>query len=303
MIRSRKRTFLSNISALVILTTCLYSNAQAQRLEDWQSLEQLRAGDLSISDDHFISTWVTGNFTTSQGGSQIFWGEGDNSASDFDWLWFSYGQGLPYTGYDIGVGRTTSSQTVADLSTLEFTNGWTSPAYDRTVKYKFTHDLKPSENGSFWWMGPKTIIYSYPTWGQNPAANNDRLEGQYEVYIVTDSSISRQELASRANLTEIGSGWYGQGASRDLYHHYTTTLPFRGTDGSTKYIFQVWTIKDNYMSEVEVPVNHIQRYWMNNNLVPWNFFNLGWKLNLETSGRFDFGWGNFEQLILPSNEF
>jgi len=246
---------------------------------------------------------VTENFTTSHGGSQINWIEGDNAGSDFDWVWFSYGQGLPDTGYDIGVGRRTSSKTVADLSTSEHSTGWTSPAYNRTVKYRFTHDLQPSENAAFWWMGPKTIIYRYQAWGENPAASNDRLEGQYEVYIVTDSNISRQELASRANLEYSGSEWYGEGASRDLYHHYTTRLPFTATDGSTKYIFQVWTIKQTYMSEVEVPVNHIQHYWMNNDLVPWDFYNLGWKLNLETSGRFKFGWGNFEQLLLPSNEF
>jgi len=66
------KTIVGSVRALIILATCLSSNAQAQRLQDWQSLQQLRAGDLTISNDHYISTWVTENFTTSPGGSQIY---------------------------------------------------------------------------------------------------------------------------------------------------------------------------------------------------------------------------------------
>jgi len=241
--------------------------------------------------------------------------EGENPKQEFDQLRFSYVQKKPDVGFDVGAGRITGTKTVADLST-EGHNGWTSPALDRTLRFKFTDKLHPVDDGlpterkAYWWMGPKVIIYSQQAWDAKAVPDSDRLGGEYECYIVVDSNLTRDELRQRANLQYVGQGRFGTGASKDIYHHYVTSLPFTGTDGQPNQVNQVWTIKDTYSQKVEVPVNRIQRDWMTKfrpntqtPLVPWNFYNLGWKVNLETSGLFSTGSAGWEGLRLPANDF
>ena len=87
---------------------------------------------------------------------------GSNPENKFNWFWFSYFQNKPETGFDVGVGRITESKKVSDLSTNS--EAWQAPGYNRTLDFTFVDNLKPTTAGSFWWMGPKTIIYSLPNW-------------------------------------------------------------------------------------------------------------------------------------------
>ena len=300
---------------LIVGSLFCCSNASAQtRPQGLQSRQDLNLGYAKVSQHHYTSTWVSDNFDINSGGAKIIWQEGGNP-KQFSRFQFGYYQKNLGVGFDVGVGKNTSTRKVADLST-EGHNGWTSPALDRTLGLKFTNNLKPRDAGlptaqkSYWWMGPKTIIFSRTSWDEKPVPHADKLAGEYECYIVVNSNLTRDELKQRSNLIYVGNNQYGTGASRDVYHHYVTSLPFTGTDGQPKQINQVWTIKDTYSNEVDVPVNRIQRDWMTQNhpntgtaMVPWNFFNLGWKINLETSGQFSSGSAGWDGLRLPSNDF
>lgn len=285
------------VFSFLLLSTPVFGQSGLQRKDRQQSLSDLQTSYSPISNSHFMATWVSGNFSIAQGGSWINWSEGSDPQNNFDWLWFNYGQGLPETGFDVGVGRVTSTMMVADLATENY-NGYQSPAYNRTLDFEFADNLNPTTPGSFWWMGPKTIIYSFPNWEDKDVPDFDRLDGEYECYIVNNSSDTREQLANRLGLEWRGGAFY----EGHFYHHYTTNLVFTGSDGLQKSINQVWTIKHVFTNEDSVPVNQIQGDWMLDGLVPWYFYNLGWKINLETSGQFGDGFGLFFDLVLPSND-
>ena len=288
-------SFIGSLLALVCLGQTVSGQTGLQRKNQQQTLEDLQNAYSEVSDDHYIATWASPGFSTDKGGSWINWGEGANPKNKFNWCWFNYFQNKGGAGFDIGVGRTTGSELVANLSTSS--EAWQAPAYNRTLDFKFIDNLEPSTKGSFWWMGPKTIIYSYPSWFDKDVPDVDRLDGEYECYIVNNSSDTREELADRAGLKFRGSNFYGN----DLYHHYTVNHVFTGSDGRPRTIHQVWTIKDVFTNQDSVPVNQIQGDWMNSGLVPWNYYNLGWKINLETAGKFKEGYGMFFDMRLPAN--
>ena len=289
-------SFFSSLLALVCLGQTVLGQTGLQRRDHQQSLEELQNSYSPVSENHFMATWVSQGFSIAKGGSWINWGEGSNPENKFNWFWFSYFQNKPETGFDVGVGRITESKKVSDLSTNS--EAWQAPGYNRTLDFTFVDNLKPTTAGSFWWMGPKTIIYSLPNWLDKDVPNADRLDGEFECYIINNSSDTRRKLVNRLGLKFWRSDSYGT----DLYHHYTVKHTFTGSDGLPRTINQVWTIKDVFTNTDSVPVNQIQGDWMTDGLVPWNYYNLGWKINLETSGKFANGNGMFVDLALPTND-
>ena len=289
-------SFFGSLLTLLCLGQTAFGQAGLQRKNHQQTLEELQTGYSQVSDNHFIATWVSSGFSTASGGAWINWVEGSTPENKFDWFWFNYFQKLPETGFDVGVGKITSSEIVSELSTnIEV---WQAPGYNRTLDFNFIENLDPTTPGSFWWMGPKTIIFSFPSWLDKDVPDFDRLDGEFECYIINNSSDTRKELVNRFGLQFRSSDFYGP----DLYHHYITKHVFTGSDGLPKTINQVWTIKDVFTNQDSVPVNQIQGDWMNDGLVPWNYYNLGWKMNLETSGKFADGFGMFVDLALPAND-
>ena len=255
------------------------------------------------SSDHYLSTWVSYDWSEPEGGSYITWGEGTDPDNNFDWLWFNYYQESSFEGMDIGVGRTSTTALaphVWELSTEDY-NGYQSPGYNQTLDFTFKESLNPDQFAT-WWMGPKTIVYSQPEWNlkQNPG-----LGGEYECYIVNASNLTHQELAERFGLNRVGGEFFGQ----HYYHHYVTT---RDSEVEGGRINQIWTIREQYstdgptgITKDSVPVNQIQGAWMQMGLVPYNFYNLGWKINIEFAGHFPAGsnpgFGLFTDIRLPAN--
>ena len=286
----------SSLLALVCLGQSVFGQAGLQRKNHQQSLKELRNSYAPVSDKHFMATWVSRGFSITKGGSWINWSEGSNPKKKFNWFWFSYFQNKPGAGFDVGVGKITASKRVSDLSTN--IEAWQAPGYNRTLDFTFVDNLNPTTAGSFWWMGPKTIIYSLPNWLDKDVPDQDRLDGEYECYIVNNSSDTRQKLVKRLGLKFRRSVKY----NGDRYYHYTVKHVFTGSDGKPRTINQIWTIKGVFTNEDSVPVNQIQGDWMTNGLVPWNYYNLGWKMNLETSGKFADGYGMFVDLALPAND-
>jgi len=258
-----------------------------------------------VCSGHFLGTWVSSNYDPNQARVQMNWDEGANRRDEFSFVWFEYAQNKNDAGFDLGVTRYTPPTTVADLSTENYVvNGWTSPALDRVLIYQFDEQLNPVDDVSlhekgFWWMGPKALIFSAPGYFAKESTEADRLDGEFENYIVTNSNLSRDEIVQRARLEYRGSTVYPNG---DLYHHYKTVLRRPGQDRSEIAINQVWSIKDVFANQASVPVNRIQGSWMKMGLVPWNFYNLGWKMNLETYGRFNPGSATLREMFIPGNE-
>lgn len=292
----------------------LCANAFAERLPGQQSVDDPNrelgnsysrilnvAGERS--DDHFLSTWVSDNWSEPEGGSYMTWGEGFNADNQFDWLWFNYYQQLPEEGMDIGVGRISTTELappVWSLSTEDYM-GYQSPAFNETMDFTFRENLTPGQF-STWWMGPKTIVYSEREWELKETPG---LGGEYECYIVNAANLRHDDLAERLGLTRVGGGFFGQ----HYYHHYVTT---RDSDREGGTINQVWSIRHQYstdeptgITEDSVPVNQIQGAWMQMGLVPYDFYNLGWKINIEFAGPFPIGtspgFGLFTDLRLPAN--
>lgn len=302
----------TGIRFLCIAATVFCSSAVGQNLGQIfyttgvQSEFNLRSGDAPVGDHHHLGTWVSPNYDSENGFVVMDWDSGNNPQNEFSYVWFGYSQNKNDAGFDIGVTRNTQPKRVADLSTENYgENRWSSPALDRVVKYRFEEQLNPVDNvplhqKGFWWMGPKTLVYSYAAYFDKPGHEDDRLHGEYENYIVTDSNLSRDELAERTNLTYRGNTHFPNG---DLYHHYYTELRRPGRDVEEIVVFQAWSIKHNYSKDVEVPVNRIQREWKNLGLVRWDYWNLGWRVNLETYGRFDYGTASLKEMVIPDHQF
>ena len=305
---------MKNLLCCGILISLLCGNAFAERLPGQQSVSdpnrelgnsyspvENAAGEQST--DHFLATWVSDHWAEPEGGSYITWGEGADPSSKFDWLWFNYYQDLPNEGMDIGVGRISTVELappVWELSTEDH-EGYQSPRYNQTLDFTFKNNLKPGPFAT-WWMGPKTIVYSHREW---ELKENPGLGGEYECYIVNASNLTREDLAERLGLTRVGGGFFGQ----HYYHHYVTTRDSEREGGT---INQVWSIRHQYSTDEStqitqdtVPVNQIQGAWMQMGLVPYNFYNLGWKINIEFAGPFPAGsnpgYGLFTDLRLPAN--
>ena len=297
-----------------LLLSLLCGSAFAERLPGQQSVsdpDRELGNSYSLilneagepSSDHFLSTWVSDNWSEPEGGSFISWSEGADPDNAFDWLWFNYYQELPNEGMDIGVGRistTALAPPVWELSTEGFL-GFQSPKFNQTMDFTFKDDLTPGQFAT-WWMGPKTIVYSEREWllKENPG-----LGGEYECYIVNASNLNRVDLAERLGLTRVGGGYFGQ----HYYHHYVTTRDSEREGGT---INQVWSIRHQYstdeptgITQDSVPVNQIQGAWMQMGLVPYDFYNLGWKINIEFAGPFPAGanpgFGLISNLRLPAN--
>ena len=137
---------------------------------------------------------------------------------------------------------------------------------DAAMSYRFSADGVELGPNAYWWMGPKTAItkeISYKT-----------LDNNYECYVVDASSKSHQELVDELSLQPQGTTTHN-GAT---YHHYNKDL---------HAIKQVFSIRDPYQTEGATDVNAIMKAWRDNGLVPGDFYNLGWKINFETSGAVD----------------
>lgn len=228
--------------------------------------------------NYWLPAW-TQNFNFNNGSTFTRTWDGNTSQDRIDYLWVNYKQTSTSTsvGFDAGVGRNVATGTkVADLS------GDGVSKINRGVYYKFTNNLVP-QNGGYWWMGPKTLIYQ-----QNQYSNSIGLNNQYECYIVDNASISRSQMVSQLGLTYRGQGNY----DGSTYYHYTVRL------GN---INQVWSIRGNFRNQGWVSTNWIQRQWYQSGLVPWNYYNLGWKMNVEMAGKFAPGDCGFTHLNLPWN--
>ncbi|MEM7624971.1 MAG: hypothetical protein AAF333_05030 [Planctomycetota bacterium] len=154
-----------------------------------------------------------------------------------------------------------------------------------------------------WWIGPKTIIADTPSF--------TTLDGQYECYIVDAASIPATDFVQKFIVGQNGNDGRYRGTMRignEKYNHYTNTFFANGD-----VINQVWTLRmGEYITnangtETFVPgwrspggqgastfVHQIQDEWYNRRIVPGKpvsgsttpppvFYNLGWKINVETS--------------------
>lgn len=229
--------------------------------------------------NYFISAWETG-WDYSKGSFTRTW-DGNTGNDELWYLWMNldHARTNNYVGFDAGVGRNIASGTqVSDLSS--YNDSYKSPKIGRGVYYRFTDNLSPLGD-AYWWMGPKTIISESPYY--------QGLDYQYECYVVDNANISPQQLVNRLGLQYVSEGNY----NGSVYKHYRVNLGL---------IRQVWSIRQNYRSEGWSSANWIQRQWYLDGLVPWNYYNLGWKINVETAGAYGQGSNcGFSYLSLPWN--
>ena len=230
--------------------------------------------------NHHLTAWIL-NFDYSKGSFTRTW-DGNASQNTIDYLWINIRHqhlNNTYVGFDAGVGRAIGTGTkVADLSS--YNDQYKSPKINRGVNLKFTNNMQAIQD-AYWYMGPKTIISS--------TSSYSGLDNQYECYIIENASISNSELIRRLGLKYRSEGTY----DGSVYKHYTKKLG---------KIFQVWSLRQSRRNEGWTSVNWIQRQWYEGGLVPWNYYNLGWKANVETAG----GWKDgsnmgFSNLNLPWN--
>ena len=184
----------------------------------------------------------------------------DNSAS---WLWVNLGQNKG--GFDAGIGKNIASGKRVDNMALK-----------KGVSAKVT--IKNIKGSGHYWLGPKTIISSTKSYSG--------LKGQYECYIVEKAKKSPNDLVKWAKLKYRGQGTY----DGSVYKHYTVT--YEG-------ILQIWSIRQKYRNGGWTSVGYIQRDWRRLGLTK-NWFNLGWKYNVETNGKIS-GEIGFSNLNLPWN--
>jgi hypothetical protein len=171
-------------------------------------------------------------------------------------------------GYDITIGRNTTGGTRVDSCPV-------------TLGANSSIDKKSVTGNGYWWSGYKAIISSTEYYSG--------LDGQWECYIVENSSLSSSALVTRLGyLTYQGQATY-DGSN---YKHYKGVIP-----GST--INQMWSIRDNYRDSGWCSVGYIQQKWRTYG-VP-NNWNLGWGRYVEFAGK-QKGYFEFKNFNLPWNQ-
>ena len=216
---------------------------------------------------HFISAW-TQNFN---GWHCRTWDGNDNNKVWYLWVNFEQKNTSKSSGYDAGIGRNVSAGT--KVSRLQKDD-----RINRGMYFKAQPKLT-TNNGGYWWMGPKTIISSTQYYSG--------LDGQYECYVVDNSNYSQADL-----VKELGLKWKSNGRyDGSNYNHYYKSLG---------KINQVWSIRDNYRNEGWSSCNWIQNQWQASGLVPGHYYNLGWKINFESAGKVK-GEIGFTNLNMPWN--
>ena len=91
---------------------------------------------------------------------------------------------------------------------------------------------------------------------------------------------------------DFGPEYASEGTySGAVYKHYERRL------GN---INQVFSTRQVYRTGGELPVNEVQRQWVEDDPVPGDRYNLGWKVNVETEGLIE-GEIGFYDLDLPWN--
>ena len=208
--------------------------------------------------------------TYTAGGNRVTaWSEGFGGwqtrtwGDDGSWLWVNFD--MTKGAYDAGIGRNLASGARVD-----------GQAVGKGVKAKVS--VSGVGGSGYYWLGPKTIISSTPSYSG--------LTGQYECYIVEKSNKSPAWLVDKVGLKLRGRGTY----DGSVYKHYTKT--YRG-------ILQIWSIRQRYRNGGYTSVGYIQRDWRRLNLTK-NWFNLGWKYNVEVNGQLK-GEIGFSDLSLPGN--
>ncbi|MEM7625261.1 MAG: hypothetical protein AAF333_06505 [Planctomycetota bacterium] len=218
---------------------------------------------------YFVTAW-TQNYN---GWYCRTWDGNNNDQIWYLWINLQQNSTTQSAGFDAGVGRNESGGT-------RLTRMDDSDRINRGMYYKFTNGLIP-QNGANYYMGPKTIVSTTQFYSG--------LNGQYECYIVDNSNLSPSAFANNYNLQYVSQGTY-DGAT---YKHYSRQLG---------QINQVFSIRQNYRTQGWSSVNWIQRQWVLSGLVPGSAWNLGWKINIETAGKFANGSEcGFTDLNLPWN--
>ena len=230
---------------------------------------------------YFISAWVSG-WDYNRGSFTRTW-QTSNNGNNLDYLWLNFNQNANpnYVGFDAGAGWNTYGGTkvnrLIDTNKNEVNQG---------VYYKFQHTISAQGSG-FWIQGPKTIISSTQYYSG--------LDRQYECYIVDSANISSDEIVRRYGLNSQGESKHGG----KVYKHYTRTLQ-AGNDT----IYQVFSIRQGYRGNRSTgwtSTNWIMRQWQRRGMVPGHYYNLGWKVNLETDGNFNASNCGWSYLSLPKN--
>jgi hypothetical protein len=172
-------------------------------------------------------------------------------------------------GYDITIGKNVSGGTKVKNCPVGL------GADSRIVSKSIT-------GSGFWWSGYKTIISSTEYYSG--------LDGQWECYIVDNSSLTPANLVSTLDyLTYLGEANYG-GVK---YKHYKGTIP----GGTTK---QMWSIRSTYRNGGYCPVGYFQEKWVSYGISD-QWWNLGWSRYVEFYGK-QKGHFEFQQFSFPWNQ-
>ena len=259
------------LAALVVAAAFLLAPATASAA--WYQKTNNTSG--WVTGQYRVSAWISG-FNYGQGYHTLTW-ETSNGGKNLDYLWINlqHSKQNRFVGFDAGVGRNVGTgKKVNDIKNQ-----------NKQVKYKFTNNIK-LESGAFWLQGPKTIIYYRNRW--DAAKDLDR---QYECYIVDSTSLGRGGLVKKYGLSYKNRSWHN-GA---WYYHYRRTLK-----SGNNNIYQVFSIRAKNRNQGTVNVNQIMKKWVDLGLVPGEFYNLGWKVNVETDGGLKNGSNcGFSNLSLP----
>ena len=248
-----------------------------------------------VAGSYYTSAWTWG-WDYNRGSFTRTW-QTSNNGKNLDYFWINWNQNRnpSYVGFDAGVGWNIPGGT--EVIDLIGTNPRTK--IKQKLWYKWTKNISP-QSGGFWLMGPKTIIYEKKYWD-----NQLDLDRQYECYIVDDSNLSRSDLVKEYGLTARGSNTYitkntKNDGKRIRYYHYTRTLKH----GAGFDVYQVFSIRAKYRgnnSRDFTAVNDIMRHWKIRGLVPGHYYNLGWKINIETDGNFNASECGCSYLSFPKN--
>lgn len=262
------------LGASLALLLSLGGTAEAQKVQKTNDTKGYTYGN------YYLSAWRL-NFNYNKGSFTRTW-DGNRNNNRLDYLWINIRHqhiNGTYVGFDAGAGRNAPTGVkVADLSS--YNNQYKSPKINRGVGFKWTSRMQPIKD-AYWYMGPKTIISSTKSYSG--------LDNQYECYIIENNSLGNANFVKELGLKYDSQGTY----DGSVYKHYRKRLG---------KIYQVWSIRQKRRNQGWTSVNWIQRQWYLRGLVPWNYYNLGWKVNVETAG----GWKNgsnmgFSNLNLPFN--
>ncbi len=227
--------------------------------------------DNVVTGNYRSSAWKL-NFTSSSYICRYYSG-------DLDYLYNDVKQTASNQGSDAGAGKNVSEGKLVD-----------SIAVTQYCKATIGSSVNTS-GGGYWWTGPKTIISSTKYYSG--------LDNNYECYIVEYSNLSPTDLANKV-VYWTTTGKYRSEATFDgsVYKTYTNKLG---------KINQVWTIRQNYRSTGGwTSVGYIQKDWrtiksgQTQAVVPSNWYNLGWKYNVEFSGVLN-GYVQFSYFDMPWN--